>query len=225
MITLDKPSVPVAASAIFAFAIFLMCNEANALETFQGKATIGASIPREAITAAQQGLQRFLKSITAEELGGFNFSSQEEMNEAILGEPIRVYIVKPESVDNYISDASMYDIISPTDRIYFPVLTKSVTRTFLYVELEEDKWEAIGLGSSGLAVEWESLIKKWPSTQGYNHTFVEALNFTFVAIDVHTEEEKHTNIHVIKLGCNDNKLYDMPEFVNNLYTIYKYVGY
>ena len=225
MITLDKPSLPLAASAIFAFAILLMCNEANALETFQEKGTIDASIPREAITAAQQGLQRFLKSITAEELGGFNFSSRKEMNEAILGEPIRVYIVKPESVGNFISYGSMYDIVSPTGRIYFPVLTKGVTRTFLYVELEEDKWEAIGLGSSGLAIEWESLIKKWPSTQGYKHVFIEALDFTFVAIEIHPGGEKQTNTFFIKLGCNDNRLCDMPEFVNNLQTIYKCLGY
>ena len=129
-------------------------------------------IPVAAREAGENGYKSFLKSIPLENLKDFNFSDQDEIDQAVIGDPFKVYTIKPEEILNYNPDTSVEGIISQTSKWFVPVISKGETRTFLIVDLIEGEWKAVGIGSSGLAKEWASALKTYPSSQGFKHTFL-----------------------------------------------------
>ena len=129
-------------------------------------------ISMEAMEAGKKGLESFLKSIPIEDLKHFNFSDQDELDHAVLGNPFRVYTVEPEAILNYSSETPIEDIIHPTYMLFFPVNSKGEARTLLTVDLVGGEWRAIGIGSSKLARQWATILENWPSSEGYEHTFV-----------------------------------------------------
>lgn len=129
-------------------------------------------IPSEVVNAAQQKLHFFLDAIPDQDLEYFNFSDKDEIDQAVIGDPFKVYTIKPEEILNYNPDTSVQGIISQTSKWFVPVISKGETRTFLIVDLIDGEWRAVGIASSGLAKEWASALKTYPSSQGFKHTFL-----------------------------------------------------
>jgi len=137
-----------------------------------------AEAPSVVKEAASKGLGSFLKAIPRQDFGHFNFSSVEEMREAKLGKPFRVHTIVPDRLFAYTPGMPVKDIVSPTPVWLFPVLSRGETRTLLTVDILHGQWRAVAIGSSGLARRWDSVMKLWPSSIGYKHTFVRVFQAT-----------------------------------------------
>ncbi|KPJ49841.1 MAG: hypothetical protein AMJ41_02230, partial [candidate division Zixibacteria bacterium DG_27] len=128
--------------------------------------------PTEVVQAATGGLQPFLRAIPADNLAHYGFSNEAEFAQARLGEPLRVYTIVPDNISNYIPGTDLTSLLTATNLWYFPVLCFGEARTILTVDLVKGEWRAVAIGSSGLAKEVQKLRLRWPSSDGYEHTFV-----------------------------------------------------
>ncbi len=132
----------------------------------------------QAREAAVSGLGAFLDAIPEQDLKHFNFSDPSELALAELGDPFRVYTIPPEAILDYTPGTSIGKIVSPTSLLLFPVISRGETRTLLMVDEVAGEWKAVGIGSSGLAKQWEGVIAAWPSAKGYEHTFIRIFQAT-----------------------------------------------
>ncbi|MBU1700719.1 MAG: hypothetical protein KJ927_13130 [Candidatus Eisenbacteria bacterium] len=124
-------------------------------------------IPKAAIHAAQQGLQRFLDLIPPGELGHFGFQDRGELSLAALGEPFMIYTLTADEILADAEDLSRMAGIHPTGVWQFPVVAAGSPRTLLTVDQMPDGWEAVDLGGLSPAPEMEVLVARWPASDGY----------------------------------------------------------
>ena len=150
----------------FLILLILPCGVSQAFDT---SALIA---PKEAEWAAQEGLQRFLDVISDQKPEEFNFRSPGELKRAKVGAPFRVFVASPDGILRGDPKKSLIDCIYPMPEWFFPVISDGETRTFLGVYFIENKWKAGGLGDTHLVRPYASVLKKWPSSQGYKHVFV-----------------------------------------------------
>lgn len=118
------------------------------------------SPPRDALQAAQEGLSSFLNSIPKNELMLYNFPENANLTQATLGEPVNEYSITPQKIINYDFHTSIKDLLLPTNLWYFPIIYNSKVRTILIVDFFEQKWQAVAIGYSGLAVQIKLITDK-----------------------------------------------------------------
>ena len=124
---------------------------------------LAEKVPSAVKAAAEKGLPTMLKALPQEVLAQFNFSSSEELDLASLGTPFQVYTIPPEEILNYNAGTPIGQIIFETDHWFFPVTVKGEVRTLLTVAKVEGKWQAVSIGSAGLAKEWTEVVAKYNS--------------------------------------------------------------
>jgi len=107
------------------------------------------------LQAAQEGLSEFLESIPAHELTYYGFQSLEELSQAELGVPFRVYTILPDELEKYRFPDSLGDILRETPIWFVPVLVEGERRVILTVTPAGEKWETVGLSGARLASELE----------------------------------------------------------------------
>lgn len=120
-------------------------------------------VPSAVQAAAAKGLPTMLQALPEEILAQFNFTSSEELSRATLGTPFQVYTIPPEEILNYNAGTPIGQIISATDHWFFPVKVNGEVRTLLTVAMVDGKWQAVSIGSAGLAQEWTAVVAKYPS--------------------------------------------------------------
>ena len=135
-------------------------------------ATSGEDPPAEVVEAAVNGLDKFLDAIPSKDLRFYGFSAQQEIDQAKLGEPIRVYTITPDKVIDYEQGAVFISIISSTNLWLVPILSQGETKTLLTVDRMNGKWKAVAIGSAGLAKQLDEVEISWPSSDGYEHMLV-----------------------------------------------------
>jgi len=135
-------------------------------------------VPGEVMTAAENGFKALLQKIPVDGLAHFNFSNLEEIEESVLGEPFRIHTILPEIILTYGGGVPLEKMISQTPIWIFPVLAGGEVRTFITVDLVEGAYQTVSVGGSALAKEWASVIKQWPPSAGYEHTFVRVYQAT-----------------------------------------------
>jgi hypothetical protein len=128
--------------------------------------------PHEIQEAAKDGLPEFIRTLPENNLKAYGFSGKSETARTTLHDGIRVYTINPEVLFHYKKDMDVTRMIIPTDMWLFPVLSGGKTKSLLSVDRMHGKWKAVALGSSGLANQLEAIELKWPSTKGYELTFV-----------------------------------------------------
>lgn len=116
-------------------------------------------IPSAAKIAAKEGLLAFLKAIPAEELEYFNFAEQGEVDQAKLGDPFMIYTISPDQILNYAVGTDVESIITPTNVWLFPVISNGAARTLLTMDFMDGNWRAVSIGGSGVAKEWDTIIR------------------------------------------------------------------
>lgn len=126
----------------------------------------------EVVQAAVDGLGYFLERLPTEIIANYGFSSKEELSQATVGDPFRVYTITPDKIMSYNKKIEFSSLISPTSLWLFPVLCHGEVRTILTVDLVQGKQEAVAIGSSRLARQLALIKKKWPSSDGYEHKLV-----------------------------------------------------
>ena len=120
-------------------------------------AAYAIGVPASAAQAAEKDLQGFLKLIPEQDLEQFNFSNLAEVERAQLGTPFKQYAIDPQAILAYTPETDINAIITPMDIWHFPVMVDGAMRTLLAVEKREGEWEAVTIGSSGLAKAWETI--------------------------------------------------------------------
>jgi len=169
--------------------------------------------------AAEGGLPSFLKTIPIEDLEEYGLSDQRELNQAMVGNPFRIYTVAPESILDYSREMSLEEIISPTSVWLFPVIVKAETRALLTVDVMGGEWRAVAIGRSGLAKQWASVVEFWPSSEGYEHTFVRVFQAKsdFVVLS-HPEKTEVTPLEsaCVSLGLSEAETYSLSEVMMKL---------
>jgi len=122
--------------------------------------------PNDVLAAAEKGLPAFLKAIPKSELERYGFNNQQELSEAILGEPHEVFTMTPEAIKSYQGGARLPDLLSKTNLWFFPVIVAGEPRTILTVALMQGKWEAVDIGGLVLPKNLERVGKGLPDMMG-----------------------------------------------------------
>lgn len=169
--------------------------------------------------AATRGLAPLLKAIPIGDLEHYNFPDEKELDQATLGNPFRICTITPELILNYSPGTSLEEVVSPTFVWLFPVILKGETRTLLTVDLIDGEWRAVAIGRSGLAKRWASILESWPSSEGYEHTFVRIFQAKadFVILS-HPGETKITPLEstCISLGLHEAETYSPSDIMMKL---------
>ena len=63
--------------------------------------TLNSDVPKEVREAAENGMNRFLTAITSNSLSNFNFSNKDELDRAVLGEPLEIYTIQNRKIYDY----------------------------------------------------------------------------------------------------------------------------
>jgi hypothetical protein len=132
----------------------------------------GGTPPAAATEAARLGLPRFLKAIAPQELAHFNFANPAELEVAELGTPFRQFTIEAQQLLDYDPATPLDRIVVPTPIWYFPIVIKGEMRTLLHVEMMDGTWQAVGIGSSGIAKMWTAAQKARPTTARHANIFV-----------------------------------------------------
>ncbi len=122
----------------------------------------------EQVTAAEQGLQVYLKKVPEASKSSYGFDRDDSLEYAYLGKPFNLYTITPARLADFKSGDSINSVISKTDLWYFPVMLHNEIKTILVVDKLQDKWSAVSLGYTPLAGEIEKIIRQWPELKGFN---------------------------------------------------------
>jgi len=119
-------------------------------------------VEKRVLQAGREALPDWLEDIPAEELSLFGFESQEELNQAEVGTPFKVYTIHHEDLENYYATNSIATILKDTGNWFVPILVKGQRRLLMTVSQIEEKWEAVGISGAGLAFEIETFFEALP---------------------------------------------------------------
>ena len=137
-----------------------------------GQPLMAAEVPEAVQEAAEEGLPTMLQAIPDEAAKQLNFSSSDEFSLASLGTPFQVFTIHPEEILNYTAGTSIEAIISAKDQWFFPVTVSGEIRTLLTVAKVDGQWQAVSIGSAGLAQEWADTAAQYDASTGYTHKLV-----------------------------------------------------
>ena len=129
--------------------------------------------PEEVVNAAEQGLINFSQNIPPQNFSQLGFLSQDEISKNQLGEAFQIYTIHPDDLLNFEKNIwSISDLLVPTNLWNFLILSDGLAKAVLMVDFFDNKWTAVGIGSSGLAVQLKKIIETWPLSSGYQHRFI-----------------------------------------------------
>jgi hypothetical protein len=154
------------------FLICLFCLVQIYFTVFTKNTLSNETLPSKVVEAAVTGLNQFLYAIPTKDLISYGFSGKQDITQATLGDPIRVYTITPDRIKDYEQGMNFISIISPTNLWLFPVLSQGETKTLLTVDRMNGEWKAVAIGSAGLAKQLNKVKTIWPSSDGYEYTFV-----------------------------------------------------
>lgn len=156
-------------------------NKGKNLNINQGLETIP---PAEAITAAEDGLPKYLDEINADGPTLYGFTNSKEVKEATLGNPYKVYTISNENIKNFTSNANLLSVLDTSYTWYFTVASGGKDKTLLNVEYSKNTWQVVGIGSARWASDISLIEKKWPRSNGYDKALllVQQCDSTFIII-------------------------------------------
>lgn len=117
---------------------------------------------KDVLNAAQAGLTQFLESIPIDELSYYGFESEEELTQATVGTPFRVYTIFPQDLELYEFPNFLDDIIRETPLWFAPVMVNGTRRAILTVTADKGGFEAVGLSGTALASELNEFYSQLP---------------------------------------------------------------
>ncbi len=94
-------------------------------------------------TTIQQEKNSWLNSIPQKDLISFGFMDSSELNQTQLGNPIRVYILSEDGINNY-QNGSNLDLNSSVNELKYPVIVNNQIRTLLTFSTQTNKVTRIG---------------------------------------------------------------------------------
>lgn len=111
---------------------------------------IGPSTSLAAPTAeetAQQALPEWLDMVRRDDVKGYGFKDESELDIATVGTPYQVFKLAPETVQAYQDGQSVSAVIHEEPWWEFPVLVHGQARGLLTVKQVDGQWQAVGFGA------------------------------------------------------------------------------
>jgi hypothetical protein len=190
-------------------------------------ATAFADDPPHAVKkAAEEGLIKYLTIIQDAELEQFGFKSVDELARATLGEPYKVYTIKPQSLASYSKGERVSSLLSELSLWYFPIEVDGEARTMLAVTFFEEQWQPSEFGGTVLPQSLQSLETHMPSlleNQGIHGEYsvrlvrIFDLQATFLLFQ---SGDRELVVPLLdfpdQYGVQNDKLYDTEELVPQL---------
>lgn len=100
--------------------------------------------------AAEDGLKTFAGLVGAENFKDMGFQSKEEIGTATLGEPLKVFLLKSDSLRDYKGNVPPDGLLTDINRSIYPVMAGGQVRSSIIVEKQDGGWSAVSFGDSGL---------------------------------------------------------------------------
>lgn len=145
---------------------------------------------------AAAALETFGMLVTEQNCEGLGFSSPDEVQVATLGEPVRVFRIRLDDLqeceertsflyEELATETFLDELLSGGDQYIYPVMVEGEVRSSLVVEWVNEKWEATQFGGSNLVrvldgVRQESSEYTGLPASAYYLVRVPALNLYFL---------------------------------------------
>lgn len=109
------------------------------------------------------------------------FESVEEVSAARLGEPLSVFYVPLDQLQNYQPGSDPEELLVSSDRVVYPVTAEDEVRSSIVVEGKNDDWRAIDFGAPNL-IRALSDVREEIGKEGSEFVVrVPSLNLYFIA--------------------------------------------
>ena len=194
---------------------------------FAAPALARETAPQEVLQSAKDGLSSFLKAIPFSDLRHYGFSAGEDLSRATLGTAFRVYTITPDKIMDFESNMKLSSLVFPTELWFFPVLYNGEFRTILTVDKMNGQWQAVAIGSSGLATQLEDVAAEWPESEGYEYKFIRIYqarsDFVILSqkemIRLFPLESARIALKLTETGKKGSKLYKTADIIPKLIPI------
>jgi hypothetical protein len=158
---MTRPFISRSVLLVFVFILFIPCFT-----------TAGESPPDDIKKAAKEGVTTFLKDSRSSHLRRLGFESQTDVDNAELGEGFQIFTIHPDKLLNESASQELHDLVTPTTQWQFLILARGKANALLTVDLVNEKWTPVSIGSSGLAKQLSDLLVAWPATSGYQYRLI-----------------------------------------------------
>ena len=102
-------------------------------------------------------LEAFRRFVTTNDVTRLGFLTTNELYQAVLGEPLRVYRISRTAAKAYVAGQAFATLIEPAPRVIFPLLVNSTnTKSSILVRMENGAWVTENWGGAGLAKQLTS---------------------------------------------------------------------
>ena len=99
---------------------------------------------------ATNALAAFRRFVTSNDLARLGFLNTNEVNQAVLGEPFRVYRVSRTRAGTYMPGLEFSTLIEAQPRVIFPLVVSTNTKSSAMVRLDAGGWVTENWGNAGL---------------------------------------------------------------------------
>jgi len=141
----------------------------------QGMATVEDEPSQEVVRAAENGLTAFVKNpeiSNLDRLGFISVNGQAARDDAIIGKGFRIYTVPPQKILDEKEEVDLYSEAVPQTQWQFLIETQGKAVSLMTIDRMGDQWEAVSIGSAGLADQLKQLLQAWPPSDGYDHRLI-----------------------------------------------------
>ena len=116
----------------------------------QGNLTADPAASASSQDAAQAGLKVMQSLVSAENFQGLGFSSADQVKNAQLGDPLKVYRVPLDALSAYKGYANAFGLLQDAHKLIYPVTVDQQVVSSLSATQRDDGWRATEYGNSAL---------------------------------------------------------------------------
>lgn len=113
----------------------------------------------DSASAANQALATFRTLVNAQNYKDFGFDSADELANARLGAPLRVYFVRLDQLREYQPGSDPNRLLTDINQLHYPVLSGDKVKSSVVVQQTDNRWRLARLGEGGLAQQIAALRK------------------------------------------------------------------
>ncbi len=113
---------------------------------------------------AAQEMKEWGNSFGPEQFKHLGFADKTEFNESELGNPYVVYTISPDKLLDYEPGNDLRSLFTKAGYIIYPVISKGVNKSLLWMYQKDNVWKIARLGSSGISENIktnEDLLQKY----------------------------------------------------------------
>jgi hypothetical protein len=120
------------------------------LPAAQGNLTADPAASGSSQDAAQTGLRVMQSLVRTENFQGLGFSSADQVKNAQLGDPLKLYRVPLDALSAYKGDANAFGLLQDAHKMIYPVTVDQQVVSSLSATQRDDGWRANEFGNSAL---------------------------------------------------------------------------